>query len=144
MKMPTKIQIKDNIYCFRCSFFKLILFYKLLKGFPDFEIRKNLDLRKILGVTNIFLESRFVIPVKVHVVNFSLFFSGISLHQYRSIWIPTRSCSKCGIENSPRILKRTFQWSWTYYFLLIFRFRCRNLWNWTAALFPREFRIWWT
>ena len=28
-------------------------------GFPVFEIRKNLDLRKILGVTNIFLKSRF-------------------------------------------------------------------------------------
>ena len=66
-------------------------------------------INKILGVTNIFLESRFVIPVKVHVLYISFFFSGISLHQYRSIWIPTRSCSKCGIENSPRILKRTFQ-----------------------------------
>ena len=30
------------------------------QGFPVFEIRKNLDLRKILGVTNIFLKSSFV------------------------------------------------------------------------------------
>ena len=49
-----------HLHCFRCSFFKLMLYCKLFKGFPVFEIRKNLDLRKILGVTNIFLKSRFV------------------------------------------------------------------------------------
>ena len=30
------------------------------KDFPEFESRKNLDLKKILGVTNIFLKSRFI------------------------------------------------------------------------------------
>jgi hypothetical protein len=39
-----------------------------------FEIRNNLDLKKIFGVTNIILKSRFFVPVKVHVLNFSLFF----------------------------------------------------------------------
>ena len=34
------------------------------KGFPVFEIRKNLDLGKILGVTKIFLKSRFVCMMK--------------------------------------------------------------------------------
>ena len=33
------------------------------KGFPEFEIRKNIDLKKILGVTNIFLKSRFVFGI---------------------------------------------------------------------------------
>ena len=43
------------MYCFRDSFCKVMLF----KGFLMFEIRKNLDLRKILVTPKIFLKSRF-------------------------------------------------------------------------------------
>ena len=36
-----------------------LLFSNFLKVFLMFEVRKNLDLRKILGATKIFLKSRF-------------------------------------------------------------------------------------
>ena len=42
--------------------YKLLMLYYLVtfKVFPVFEIRKNLDLKKILVTSKIFLESRFV------------------------------------------------------------------------------------
>jgi hypothetical protein len=40
-------------------FLKLTLYHKLFQGFSVFEVRKNLDLRKISGVTNISFKSKF-------------------------------------------------------------------------------------
>jgi len=55
--------IKSNEYKTFALFHVFILqTYALLvtfKGFPVFEIRKNLDLRKILSTPKIFLKSRF-------------------------------------------------------------------------------------
>ena len=72
--MSTKT-IKSNKYrAFELFHVFILQTYALLvtfKGFPVFEIRKNLDLRKILGVTKIFLKSRFFLisntgkPLKV-------------------------------------------------------------------------------
>ena len=60
--MSTKT-IKSNKYKAFALFHVFILqTYALLvtfKGFPVFEIRKNLDLRKILSTPKIFLKSRF-------------------------------------------------------------------------------------
>ena len=60
--MSTKT-IKSNKYKTFALFHVFILqTYALLvtfKGFPVFEIRKNLDLRKILSTPKIFLKSRF-------------------------------------------------------------------------------------
>ena len=60
--MSTKT-IKSNKYKAFALFHVFILqTYALLvtfKGFPVFEIRKNLDLRKTLSTPKIFLKSRF-------------------------------------------------------------------------------------
>ena len=47
------------MYCFRCSFLQTYALLVTFKGFPVFEIRKNLDLRKVLVTPKIFLKSRF-------------------------------------------------------------------------------------
>ena len=44
---------------------------RLLGIYFMFEIRKNLDLRKTLGVTNIFLKSRFVCSAFMGTLTFS-------------------------------------------------------------------------
>merc|ERR1712008_431999 len=66
--------IKSNEYKTFALFHLFILqTYALLvtfNGFPVFEIRKNLDLRKILPTPKIFLKSRF------HCITHSMEFSG--------------------------------------------------------------------
>ena len=59
--------IRHTLIIFILSFVhfaNLCLIGNFLWMFLIFEIRENLDLRKILGVTNIFLKSRFVCNLK--------------------------------------------------------------------------------
>ena len=55
--------IKSNEYktfaLFHLSILQSYAISVTFKGFPVFEIRKNLDLRKILSTPKIFLKSRF-------------------------------------------------------------------------------------
>ena len=55
--------IKSNEYkkfaLFHVSILQSYAILVTFKGFPVFEIRKNLDLRKILSTPKIFLKSRF-------------------------------------------------------------------------------------
>ena len=88
--------IKSNEYktfaLFHVSILQSYAILVTFKGFPVFEIRKNLDLRKILSTPKIFLKSRFQCTIKtqmnlVHfsdVVNLTLIsayekYSGISI-----------------------------------------------------------------
>ena len=67
MKMFT-MTIKSNEYktfaLFHVSILQSYAILVTFKGFPVFEIRKNLDLRKILGGDKIFLKSRFFLISK--------------------------------------------------------------------------------
>ena len=64
MKMSTykvnQKRSKKKFVSFQLFIFQIYALLVTFEGFPVFEIRKNLDLRKISGVTNIFLKSRFV------------------------------------------------------------------------------------
>ena len=61
-KCPQAYFIKNIKYKTFVLFQVFILQIRLrFKGFTVFEIRKNVYLRKILGVTKIFLKSRFVV-----------------------------------------------------------------------------------
>ena len=69
--------IKSNEYktfaLFHVSILQSYAILVTFKGFPVFEIRKNLDLRKILSTPKIFLKSRFHCTTKIlQVVSLSL------------------------------------------------------------------------
>ena len=57
------LTIKSNEYktfaLFHVSILQIDALLVTFNGFPVFEIRKNLDLRKILSTPKIFLKSRF-------------------------------------------------------------------------------------
>ena len=64
MKMSTykvnQKQSKKTFVSFQLFIFQIYALLVTFEGFPVFEIRKNLDLRKILIVTKIFPKSKFV------------------------------------------------------------------------------------
>ena len=64
--------IKSNEYktfaLFHVSILQSYAILVTFKGFPVFEIRKNLDLRKILSTPKIFLKSRFHCIMKMYIV----------------------------------------------------------------------------
>ena len=69
--------IKSNEYktfaLFHVFIFQTYALLVSFNGFPVFEIRKNLDLRKILSTPKIFLKSRFHCTTKIlQVVSLSL------------------------------------------------------------------------
>ena len=87
--MSTKT-IKSNKYKTFALFHVLILqTYALLvtfKGFPVFEIRKNLDLRKILSTPKIFLKSRFHCSQKLtNFANLTMFMFSKQTQQFQEI-----------------------------------------------------------
>ena len=69
--------IKSNEYkTFALFHMSILQTYALLvtfNGFPVFEIRKNLDLRKILSTPKIFLKSRFHCTDKKWAVKCAIF-----------------------------------------------------------------------
>ena len=64
MKMSTykvnQKRSKKKFVSFQLFIFQIYALLVTFEGFPVFEIRKNLDLRKILIVTKIFPKSKFV------------------------------------------------------------------------------------
>ena len=72
MKMSTykvnQKRSKKKFVSFQLFIFQIYALLVTFEGFPVFEIRKNLDLRKILIVTKIFPKSKFVF-INTNVLN---------------------------------------------------------------------------
>ena len=56
LQWQSKAMNISHLHCFILQTYALLV---TLHVFPEFEIRKNLDLRKILSTPKIFLKSRF-------------------------------------------------------------------------------------